>query len=101
MKPQYDAVRLVISGIRAPDDAPTWREYPAAEGWTLHPGWGEDDVVAWADRRTAATTPTRRTLVQVLRDRLAATGHHNSRRIPLAPGERVIHLTYYRAMDHN
>jgi hypothetical protein len=99
VRPQYDAVRLVISDIRAPDDALAWREYLAAEGWAVHPGWGADDVVAWADRRAAGTPPTRRTLVQVLRDRLAAAGYDNPERITLAPGEAVLHLTFYRAVD--
>ena len=99
MKPQYDAVRLVISDIRAPDDALAWREHLAAEGWTVQPGWGADDVVAWADRRAAGTPPTRRTLVQVLRDRLAAAGHTAAEAVTLSKGEAVIDLTYYRAVD--
>ena len=99
MKPQYDAVRLTISNIRAVTDAEAWREYLARQGWTVAPGWGTDDITAWADRREVGTPPTRRTLVQVIRDRLAAAGHDNPERVTLAPGEAVITLTYYRAVD--
>jgi len=98
VKPQYDAVRLTISNIAATGDAEAWREYLAEQGWTVAPGWGADDITAWADRRDARVVPTRRILAQVLRDRLAAAGHDPAA-ATLDRGEAVIGLTYYRAVD--
>ncbi|QDU21750.1 hypothetical protein [Urbifossiella limnaea] len=98
MKQPYDAIRLVISNIGAGDDAEAWRAFLAAEGWTVGAGWGTDDVVAWADRRNTRTVPTRRTLLQVLRDRHAAAGHDPAA-VVLSKGEAVVDLTYYRAVD--
>ncbi len=100
MKPQYDAVRLVISNIGATADAEVWRAYLVEEGWTVAPGWGADPITAWADRREARTVPTRRTLVQVLRQRLADAGHNPTAGVTLGRGEAVIDLTYYRAVEH-
>ena len=100
MKQPYDAIRLVISNIRTADDAEAWREYLAGEGWTVRPGWGADPVTAWADRREARTVPTRRTLLQVLRDRAAAAGQGDPGAVTLGQGEAVIDLTFYRAVDH-
>lgn len=98
MKPQYDAVRLVISYIRATSDAEAWRAYLAAEGWVVAPGWGADPVVAWADRRQVREVPTRRTLLQVLRKQQADAGHDPAA-VALDRGEGVLDLTFYRAVD--
>ena len=61
-------------------------------------GWGTDDVVAWADRRDARTVPTRRTLLQELRDRHAAAGHDPAA-VVLGKVVAVVDLTYYWAID--
>ncbi len=98
MRPQYDAIRLVVSNIRATGDAEVWRAYLTGGGWTVAPGWGADDITAWADRRDARTVPTRRTLLQVLRERHAAAGHADPQAVTLERGEAVIDLTYYRAV---
>jgi hypothetical protein len=98
LKSQYDAVRLTVTNVRAVTDAEAWREFLAVEGWTVAPGWGTDDIVAWADRRDVKTIPTRRILAQVLRDKLAAGGH-NPAAATLDRGEAVIDLTFYRAVD--
>ena len=98
MKPQFDAVRLTISDIRAVSDAEAWRAYLAAEGWTVAPGWGADPVVAWADRRQVREVPTRRTLVQVLRRKHAEAGH-DPNEVTLDRGEAVLDLTFYRAVE--
>ena len=100
VKQRYDAIRLVISNIGAADDAEAWRAFLAEEGWTVAPGWGADPITAWADRREARTVPTRRTLIQVLRQRLADAGHESTAGVTLGRGEAVIDLTYYRAVDH-
>jgi hypothetical protein len=100
VKPPFDAIRLVISNIPSAADAEAWRAFLAGEGWTVRPGWGTDDITAWADRREARTVPTRRTLAQVLRDRLAAGGHEPGAAATLGRGEAVIDLTYYRAVEH-
>jgi hypothetical protein len=100
VKQSYDAIRLVISNIRATADAEAWRAFLAEQGWTVRPGWGTDDITAWADRREARTVPTRRTLAQVLRDRLAAAGHDAPAGVTLERGEAVIDLTYYRTVEH-
>jgi hypothetical protein len=94
VKQPYDALRLVISNIGATDDAVAWRAYLAEHGWTVAPGWGTDDITAWADRRDARTVPTRRTLIQVLRER-----HGDPGAVALGKGEAVIDLTYYRAVE--
>jgi hypothetical protein len=94
VKPQYDAIRLVISNIRATDDAEAWRAHLAEQGWTVAQGWGADPITAWADRREARTVPTRRTLLQVLRER-----HPDPEGVTLDRGEAVIDLTYYRAIE--
>lgn len=99
MKPQYDAVRLVISNIGATDDAEAWREFLTGEGWTVAPGWGADDITAWADRRQVRTVPTRRTLIQVIRQRLADAGHDAPTGLTLNRGESVMDVTYYRAVE--
>lgn len=99
MKGRYDAIRLTVSNIGAADDAAAWREYLADEGWTVAPGLADDRIVAWADRREARTVPTRRTLAQVLRDRHAAAGHDSPAAVTLRPGEAVVDLTFYRAVD--
>ena len=99
MKPQHDAIRIVISNIGATDDAVAWREFLAAEGWTVAPGWGTDPITAWADRRDARTVPTRRTLVEVIRRRHAEAGGERPEAVTLDRGEAVIDLTFYRAVD--
>ncbi|WP_439623948.1 hypothetical protein [Gemmata sp.] len=98
MKQPYDAIRLVISHIATSSDAEAWRAYLAGEGWTVGPGWGADDITAWADRRDARTVPTRRILAQVLRQRLAEE-HGDPGPVTLKAGEAVVDLTYYRAVD--
>jgi hypothetical protein len=96
VNPQHDAIRLVISNIGAASDAEAWRAFLAGEGWTVAPGWGADDITAWADRREARTVPTRRTLIRVIREQHTAAGHPDPQAVTLTPGEAVIDLTYYR-----
>ncbi|WP_145243465.1 hypothetical protein [Urbifossiella limnaea] len=79
-------------------DAEVWRGYLADQGWTVAPGWGADDITAWADHRDARTLPTRRALAQVLRERYAAAGH-DPEEATLGKGEAVIDLIYYREVD--
>lgn len=98
VKQPYDAVRLVISNIRATSDAEAWRAFLAAEGWTVAPGWGTDPITAWADRREARTVPTRRTLIQVLR-RHAGAERTGPEAATLGKGEAVVDLTFYRAVE--
>ena len=98
MKQPYDAIRLVISNIATSSDAEAWRAFLADEGWTVGTGWGADDIVAWAAKREDRTVPTRRTLAEVLRKRLAAE-HGDPGAVTLNKGEAVIDLTYYRAVD--
>ncbi len=98
VKQPFDAIRLVISNIATSSDAEAWRAFLADEGWTVGRGWGADDITAWADRREDRTVPTRRKLAEVLRRRLAAE-HGDPGAVTLKPGEAVIDLTYYRAVD--